>query len=153
MDPVAIIPVDAFTIQGDPAIGALLAEYALEARIDGLPEPNPQWSTYNALERAGALQCFAAYIGESLVGFLALVCSENPHYGRVIGAVESWFVASAYRGSGAGMGLLKAAERMARSRGAVGMLVAARPDSRVADVLPRSGYGLGESMFFKPMGA
>jgi hypothetical protein len=51
------------------------------------------------------------------------------------------------------MGLLKAAERMARSRGAVGMLVAARPDSRVADVLPRSGYGLGESMFFKPMGA
>lgn len=153
MDQVAIIPVDAFTIQHDPAIGALLAEYAYEARIEGLPEPSPQWATYQALERAGALQCFAAYVGDVMVGFLGLVISENPHYGRLMGAIESWFVASSYRGSGAGMGLLKAAERMVRSREAVGMFVAAKPASRVADVLARSGYGLGETMFFKSMGA
>lgn len=122
-----------------PDAPALLAEYAIEASIPGLPAPHPYRTAYNALERSGAMSLLVATDGDRLLGFLALIVSVNPHYAAMIGVTESYFVAQAHRKSGAGMRLLHAAENLARQSGAEGLLISAPAGGRLAEVL--DGYG------------
>lgn len=149
MEPVAIISVDVHTIRNDPALGSLLAEYAHECKIAGLPSPNPNWDTYERLENAGALVCLAACKGNALVGFMGLLISDNPHYGVRLAISESFFVAAAYRSTGAGLRLLRAAEDIAERERCTGMLVSSPDDGRLAEVLPRTGYRQSNVVFFK----
>lgn len=118
-----------------PDAPALLAEYAAESSIDGLPTPKPHADTYYLLEHSGRMHVFASYDGERMTGFLVLLCSLNPHYSAMLGVVESFFVASAHRKGGAGAALRREAKRAARDLGAVGLLVVAPFGGRLAHVL------------------
>lgn len=122
----------------DPSAEALLAEYADECALAGLPPPVPHRDIYLALERAGVVSMFGARVDGVLVGFIVLLTSMNPHYSVVLGAVESFFVAAAHRKSGAGVKLLREARRAAKDRGAVGLLVSAPFGGKLAAVLKRS---------------
>lgn len=132
-----------------PNLDALLAEYAAESANDEIGPASPQVDTYRALEVAGVLQAFAARADGRLVGFLFLLIPTLPHFGKVVGVVESYFVASAYRGTGAGLKLRVAAEEAARSAGAVGVLLSAPSEGRLSMILPRSGYRETNRMYFK----
>jgi GNAT superfamily N-acetyltransferase len=134
------------------AFPQLAAEYARESLIDGMPAPAPDWNAYEALDAAGLLHGFAASIDGELVGFIAVLVSTLPRYGRPIAVSESFFVAGAHRRSGAGLKLLRAAEDKARVLGCPGLLVSAPAEGVLARVLPRRGYAETSRVFFKGFG-
>ena len=72
-----------------------------------------------------------------------------PHYSVKMAVTESFFVAKAYRKSGAGLKLLHAAETYAKEIGCAGILVNAPFEKTLMDVLPRVGYQETHRVFFK----
>lgn len=127
-------------------------EYASESSIDGLPKPTVQIDMYRMLESAGALQLIAAFDGDTIVGFISVLSNKLPHYGVLMAASESFFVAKDYRKSGAGLRLLREAERYALFIGSPGLLVSAPSGGRLAGVLPNVGYAETNRVFFKRLG-
>jgi len=110
----------------------LIAEYAAECSV---PDYDPQAETYAALERAGTLQCFGAYVETDLVGFVSVLTTRMPHNGKRVATVESLFVDRASRGSGAANALLRVVEDYASERECVAITRTARIASRLDTVL------------------
>ena len=104
---------------------------------------------YKILEDSGALCCFGAYQGETMIGFITVLTHVMPHYGALIATTESFFVAKAYRKTGAGTLLRQTVERHAQGRGAAGVLICAPYGGQLAKVLPRAGYRQTNQVFFK----
>lgn len=144
------LPIVDFFAHTDSA--ALLTEYASEAQIKGLPTPTPDQATYALLEASGRAQLIAAEDNGKLIGMLLLVASMNPHYGVTLGVVESYFVASAARKTGAGLAMLTLAERLAKEAGAAGLLLSAPVDSRLDKVLAGlDDFKPTNRVYFKPL--
>ena len=139
-------------IEASPDFPALADEYAAETLLDGMPPPTARWPTYHTLEDAGLLSVFAAKEGEALLGFISVLATPLPRYAEPVAMCESFFVAKAYRRSGAGLRLLRAAERKAREIGSRGLTVNAPYAGRLFEVLPRLGYGEAARVFFKKVG-
>jgi GNAT superfamily N-acetyltransferase len=110
----------------------LIAEYAAACSV---PDAEPQHSQYAALEQAGALQCFGAYVDGALVGFASVLTAVMPHHGKRVATVESIFVAGRHRSSNAGTYLLSATEQYAAETDCVAMLYTARIGSPLETVL------------------
>tara|TARA_R110002126_G_scaffold40696_3_gene119422 strand:+ start:6098 stop:6547 length:450 start_codon:yes stop_codon:yes gene_type:complete len=129
---------------------ALVQEYAEECPPKSNMPSTYNEATYNALEESGALHSFGAF-GEDgeLWGFVTLIITMLPKYTSLIGATESFFVASKHRQTGAGIKLLRAAEAKAAEAGAFGMLVSAPSGGKLAEVMPRSGYEESDVIFFR----
>lgn len=127
----------------------LLAEYARESGMPGMPEPKACMEAYLNIEASGMLHVLCACVGTELVGFLVLLINNLPHYGATVAVNESFFVAKQYRCTGAGVKLRKAAESLAVEQGAVGILASAPAGGSLAVVLPRSGYLHTGEVFFK----
>lgn len=136
-------------LRRSPSIDALLSEYEAESKIAGLPAADPQWPLYEAMESAGALQALRATVRSELVGFIVLVVHRVPHYSQLIAATESYFVAAAHRHTGAGIALLREAEKMAKERGAVCLFVSAPAEGRLARMLPGAGFIETNTVFFR----
>lgn len=146
-----ILPCTLGDVFDSPDAAALLSEYARESAIDGLPAPTPCREIYAHIEQTGALHLFSAMHDGKLIGFLALLVSVNPHYSTPLAVTESYFVASEYRYTGAGMGLLRAAEEHAAKLGAAGFLVSSPSAGRLSEILPRTGYRETNRVFFKAL--
>lgn len=127
----------------------LIAEYAAEGAVDGMPPVDAKLNSYLPLERNGLLHTILATHECRLIGFIVVLASVLPHYGVPIAISESFFVAKAWRGTGAGLRLLRAAEDKARALGATGLLVSAPIDGDLFKVLPRRGYAETSRIFFK----
>lgn len=135
----------------DHAFPALCREYAKEAAIAGLPDPREKLAAYQALEAGGSdVFCvYGAFLGEALIGFIALLTPVLPHYGVAVAVAESLFVAGEHRKSGAGMLLVRQAEKRAREVRSPGVLFSAPSGGRLAALLPRIGYRETNRVFFK----
>ena len=134
------------------ALPDLIAAYARESSIPELGQGDAQFATYYALEKAGMLRVLGAYQGDTLVGFLALLVSELPHYGCLVATTESFFVSPEARKAGTGQALLANAEALAASVGAKGVLVSAPKGGRLELVMSRSSaYRQTNSVFFKAL--
>lgn len=136
-------------LEAAPTFAALLAEYATESAVDGLPPPSAKMETYRALNEMGALHVLAVWHDDTLAGFITILAAPLPHYGRTVAVSESFFVAKAHRSTGAGLKLLRAAEDKAREMGSPGLLVSAPFAGRLFEVLPRVGYAEVGRTFFK----
>jgi GNAT superfamily N-acetyltransferase len=112
----------------------LVDEYAAECSI---PDAYPQEEKYAALEQSGALQCFAAYVDDELIGFASVLSAVMLHNGRRMAALESIFVSRSHRSSGAGNALLSAAEQYAAEVECVGLSYLPRIGSALEKVLLR----------------
>lgn len=152
MEPAIIKRCTLDQIEAAQNLPALLEEYGAESSIDGLGKQDMQGDTYRALEATGLLHIAGAWVGEELAGFIAVLVSVLPHYGKKVCISESYFVASAHRKSGAGLLLLKEAERIGEEHGAAGVLLSAPTGGRLASVLPARGYRQTNDVFFKPLG-
>lgn len=119
-----------------PAFAKLADEHATESVRVGLPV-NLHTPGYEALEASGMSTLFAAYHEGELVGFANVLVAVMPHYSEPLATIESIFVASAHRNTGAGTALLRAVEHVAREKGAAGLLVSAPIGGRLADVMGR----------------
>lgn len=133
----------------EPGFRDLVAEYAAEAAIDGMPEADAKLGSYLALESRGSLRVFGATYEGTLIGFLVLLIQAVPHYDRPLAVAESVFVAARHRGTGAGLLLLSQAENLVQAETAYGPVVSARVGSRLADLLERCDYVETYRVFFK----
>jgi len=131
---VTILPVSYATILDDPAAPALLRAYAEECLV---PDASPQREVYAAMEQAGVIQCFGAYVTNSLIGFVSVLRTIVPHDGHLIAAVESLFVDSCQRHLGADRLLVAAAKMHATNSGCRCLLASARMGSALDLVLSR----------------
>lgn len=136
-------------LEATPNIRAILAEYAAESAIEGMPPPSAKVETYRALEAAGLLHTFAASLPGELVGYITVLATPLPHYSATIAVAESFFVAAAHRKTGAGLKLLHCAETRARELGSPVLLVSAPFEGRLFEVLPRVGYAECSRVFCK----
>lgn len=134
-----------------PNLQALLDEYAEESGLAELGAASPCFDIYSEMERVGAARVIGAYVGFELVGFLVLLISVVPHFGKRIASTESFFVAKAARATGAGLRLLHAAECMARDEEAIGLFVSSPVDGVLAQVLPSTGYRETNRLFFRDL--
>lgn len=138
-------------LESDPQWPGLVAEYANECHIAGMPPCDYQGDIYRAMETTGMVRLIGAYIDGTLVGFCNLIISVLPHYGKVVGTSESLFVGTAHRSTGAGLGLVKAAERECVSAGAIAMLMSAPAHGSMERLMPRIGYRHTNTVFFKAL--
>lgn len=125
-------------VEQAPNVGELLDEYAMEVATEGLGKAVPQWWLYHRMESTGLLHVLGAYSDDTLVGFITLVVMQRPHYEGLVASYESFFVASEFRRTGAGTQLLRRAESLARSLGALGLFVNAGVGSRLERMLDAS---------------
>lgn len=131
-------------------LSGLPEECAEESSIKELPPPVIGWDQYKAMEEAGYIYPLGAYLGSSLIGMVFILSPPIPHYeGIKLAVTESYFVAKAYRKSGAGLRLLKAAEEYAKESGCIGILVSSPFDGDLSQVLPRVGYRETNVVFYK----
>lgn len=136
--------------QAAPNLADLLAGYARESALPELGGIDPQWAMYERMESAGVAVLLAAFSDDVLVGFLVLIVSVVPHFGRAIASTESIYVAPEHRKSGAGMRLLHEAESIARGTDAVGLYVSAPHGSQLAEVLDKhKSYRETNHLFFR----
>lgn len=136
-------------LETSPQLADLLAEYGVESAIDGLGAPAAQFALYHQMEATGALHLFGAFDDEALVGFLIMIVSVLPHYGKRIASTESFFVSRAARRTGAGMKLLRSAEQHAKDLGAEGFFVSAPTGGRLDHIMPAQGYRETNRVFFR----
>lgn len=149
--PVVVRQTSVAEVFANQAFPALCREYAEESAIAGLPVPQEKLSAYQALEASGssAFCVYGAFLGDALIGFIVLLTPVLPHYGATIAVAESLFVGSAYRKSGAGMLLIRQAEKRADEVRSPGMLFSAPSGGRLAVLLPRIGYRETNRVFLK----
>lgn len=114
---------------------ALLQEYAAECSIPEIGTPQPSSQVYEALERAGVLQCFAAFHVEHIVGFATVLLPIMPHYSKRVATVESIFITESARKSGIGMELMNAVEEFAKDAGCAAILWSAPTGGKLERVL------------------
>jgi len=136
-------------LEASPNFLALVEEYADESANAFLPRPTPNMELYRRLEGVGHLHTLEAIDSDGLIGFITIVTTELPHYGSVLAATESFFVAKAKRASGAGLRLLRDAEAKACALGSPGLGVSAPVGSHLAELLPLLGYTQTNVVFFK----
>ena len=135
-------------LSAEPGFSALLQEYAEECALDGLPVTVSE-DIYYKMEESGLITLIAAFDADDLLGYVSVLVTVLPKYSLPVASTESFFVAAKHRHTGAGLRLLRAAEKLAVAKGAVGMLVSAPSGSRLAEVAPRSGYEESNRVFFK----
>jgi GNAT superfamily N-acetyltransferase len=138
-------------IKASPDLATLLAEYAAESANTGIGPASPQLDSYRKMEESGFLRAFAARVDGQLIGFMFMLLSVLPHFGRKVGVAESYFVAAEHRKSGAGLRLLRAAEEVAQMEGAVGLLLSAPTGGVLERVAPGVGYRETNRVFFKAL--
>lgn len=150
MEPVTVRQCAADEIIGAPNLDELVAEYAAESSIEGMPPHSAQFAAYKSLEELGALAVFGAFAEDKLVGFVTVLSSVLPHYGATTSITESFFVAKIHRRTGAGLRLLRAAEDHARKIGSPGLLVSAPAGGALERVLAMSAeYKHSNTVFFR----
>lgn len=136
-------------IEAAPNFDALFAEYTGESAIEGMPVPAAKMELYKQLESTGAIHIIGAYLDETLIGFIVVLTSVLPHYSALAATTESFFVAKEHRHTGAGLKLLREAERHAKDCKACGLLISAPIGGSLAAVLEKTDYRETNRVFFK----
>jgi Acetyltransferase (GNAT) family len=132
-----------------PEFASLIVEYADESAMAGMPSPILQFDKYEAYEQVGALHIVRAVEEGELIGFLAMLANPlNAHYGVPLAVVESFFVTRERRGT-AGLGLIAAAEELARQLGSPKLFFSAPVGSRIQALLPKMGYSVTNVVYAK----
>lgn len=132
-----------------PFLDEFIAAYGDESSIPEIGDPEPCFETYRAMEASGVLHVLGAFAPD-LVGVASVLVFGLPHYaGRKIASMESIFVMPSARRSGAGLGLLRAAEQCAREQGAKALMVSAPVGGRLAAVMSKTEYRETSRVFAK----
>lgn len=146
---IIIRPCTVAEIEQSATLTGLLAAYEHESRIPELGSVGANMAAYRDMEARGAMHAVGAFAPE-LVGLATLLVYGLPHYaGRMVAAMESFFVMPSARRGGTGIKLLRAAEQRATELGATALLVSAPVGSRLEKVLPRTGFRETNRIFLR----
>lgn len=144
-----VMKADVDTIMGAPEFPALIAEYAAESSVLGMPSPHARMESYRLIERTGTLHAFAAIESGALVGFITVLSPILPHYDMRIAVCESFFVAVAHRKGAIGLRMLARAEEQARQVDSPVLLVSTPIGGRLGLLLPKCGYTATNVVYLK----
>lgn len=112
----------------------------------------PDLPRYEAMENAGA--CFTMLVKKDseIIGYTINFLNYHPHYADVYCCYNDLlFVVKEYRGSIAGIRLMKATEQEAKKRNVALMFWHAKDKTTLAKILPRMKYKLQELIFTKEL--
>jgi GNAT superfamily N-acetyltransferase len=129
-----IKPVSYTEILDAPNSAELLDAYSKDCVM---PDYAPQRQIYSAMEKAGSIYCFGAYVSGTLIGFVSVFAGVMPHNGKLLATIESLFVLPSHRATGAADALMAAVERVSKAAGCVNLLYTARVGSPLEVVLSR----------------
>lgn len=109
---------------------------------------NVDFEKFFALERLRVLASFSARLDEALIGYAVFICSPHLHYkDHVVAFADIIFVSAEYRKTtGAGLGLIRFAERTLRSQGVSKVVYHMKLDHDFMPVLHKCGYEDRERM-------
>lgn len=111
----------------------------------------PDWARYHAIENAGGLMSLFAYCGEELVGYSVNFIMPNMHYADVVQAHNDvMYTLPEHRGR-LGIKLIRETERSAKELGAHILILHAKPDTLLDEILPRMGYRLQDKLHLKEL--
>lgn len=128
----------------------LIRAYEGECGMAEFGSYRPDWEQYKTMERSGWYTAIGAFRGNRMVGMLTVLAGPNPHVGAVMASTESFFVLPEERNGGTGLKLLAQAEALAKEKGARGLIVSARADSRLSRVMRlMKGYKPSNEVFCK----
>jgi GNAT superfamily N-acetyltransferase len=128
---------------------ALIAAYAAESALDEMPAPEPDIAMYHALEASGSLKIVGAFCQGQLVGFIACNMNYAPQYAAIVGLTMVFFVDQAHRTFGTGARMVEAMKHLAKAHGAVGLMIGAPAESRLAKAAPILGFKETNRLYFK----
>ena len=136
-----------------PTFDDMIARYAEESAMGGMPKPVADVDMYFEMEAAGVYHIIGAFDGDDVVGMLNMVLAKLTHYGGAMSATtESYFVEREYRKRGAGIRLLRAAEEHAAALGATALFVSARCRSDLEWVMYKmADYTATNTIFFRSL--
>lgn len=113
---------------------------------------NPDYDTYYALHKAGALFVLGVFFEDKLVGYSISICSVHLHYKDIyICANDLLYIDPEFRRSKLGLRLIIETELTAKKRGASQMIWSAKPSSTLARLMESKGYRLHDLIFLKEM--
>lgn len=134
-------------------VQALLVEHWDEiARNKALMVLKPHTELYAELERMDALISLGAFDGDEMVGYAVTTISKHLHYADLVYAQNDViFLRRSYRAGRLGLQLMRESEARARARGARLFTWHAKPDTALAALLPRLGYGVQDIVYSKEL--
>lgn len=110
----------------------------------------PQVDVYRELEERGKLLSLVLEHEGEIVGYSVNIISHNLHYGPLkVCQNDVIFVSSSWRSEGGGKLLLQATEIEARQLGCAMILMHAKPDTRLDELLPGYGYAVQDVIHSK----
>lgn len=113
----------------------------------------PDYTRYEAFERAGFMTILAARSAGVLVGYSIFFVMPHPHYSTTLFAMNDiLFVHPAYRGGSAGLRLIRASEVAMKERGATKISWHIKPTHDFSPMLKRAGYVQDEIIMSKILG-
>jgi predicted GNAT superfamily acetyltransferase len=101
------------------------------------------------MEASGALFILAAFNQDGvLVGYSVNFVMRHLHYADLcVASNDLLFVSKEHRHGRLGLQLIRATEARAKEEGARLMLWHAKPNTPLADIMPRLGYGVQDIIF------
>jgi predicted GNAT superfamily acetyltransferase len=123
------------------------AEIALNKDVMQL---SPDRARYEALETAGKLIVLGAYENSVLIGYSVSFLNTHFHYSNLTVAQNDLiFLVQRLRGTRLGYELFSETEKAAVAAGARMMMWHAKPDTSMAQLMPRMFYGIQDIIFSK----
>lgn len=130
-------------------LDALRREFVADVATFAQPAPTEKLEAYRAIEAAGTIQAFGAFLGDMVVGFITVLTPPVPRCAVPVAVADGLFVAKAYRKTGAGIRLIRAAEAYAAEIGSPCLMIGTPSNGPLAVVLPRIGYAETNRVFTK----
>ena len=131
----------------------LVKEYAAECSLPEIGEVQPNGEIYAAMERVGVAQVFAAFDGEQMIGFAAVLTPVNPHYSKRVAVLESIFVTQSARKTPIGRDLMRTVEAYAKEIGCKAILYSAPTGGKLERMLLKlwKRYRQTNTVFCRPL--
>ena len=129
----------------------LLSLYAKESKSKLVPEKNPDFMLYSNLEKLGMFKCFGLYKDNNMVGFITLLITTMPHYSKLAGTVESFYVSKEHRKFGTGKSLLATVEEYLKNLKVDTLFLSAPLDSRLAKANRLFGFKATHMTYIKAL--
>lgn len=136
-------------LEGESRFLPMAGEYADECALAGLPPIDAKFASYPMLDASGFFHVYRAKVDGELVGFVTLLMPVIPHYGVAVAVAESLFVSKPHRKTGAGLKLIRTAEKHAREAGSPALMLSAPTGGVLAELLPNMGYRETNRVFMK----
>lgn len=132
----------------------LAEEHWLEVGLDRNQIPlDLDTDLYQLLDEKGILHVTTARSGKRLVGYFAMCVRVHPHYKTTLCAfLDSYFIASDFRGPYVGIALFEAMEGAMRALGVKKMIAGMKLHKNVDIVFRRLGWEAIETTYGKYIG-